>query len=205
MTEEKIPILIQDRLRDRKPFVCYRKPGSELIVTWLCDSAEYLSPGNLSGSGFIFSPFDQSGKTVLFPLEYSELVKTKFKDLSIDPSTGMKGAGKEKDLRSQRKEHIELVKSAVYEIQSGNAVKLVVSRKEEVHNITPDAASIFLRLTSIYPHAFNYIWYHPEIGLWTGASPETLVQVEGSSFRTMALAGTQRDQGSHEVIWGEKE
>ena len=205
MIEEKIRILIQERLRERMPFVCYRKPDSNRIVTWLCDAAEYLPAGNLSVSGFIFSPFVQSGKTVLFPRESSEILEIEFKQLSIEMSQREKGGFKGDGLSHQRTGHIELVKKAVHEIQEGKALKIVVSRKEEVQNIALDAASIFLRLTSVYPNAFSYIWYHPEIGLWTGASPETLVQVNGTSFRTMALAVTQRDKGSQEVIWGEKE
>ena len=31
------------------------------------------------------------------------------------------------------------------------------------------------------------------VGLWLGATPETLLNIEGASFKTMSLAGTQVD------------
>jgi isochorismate synthase len=38
-----------------------------------------------------------------------------------------------------------------------------------------------------------------------GATPETLIQVEGSRFKTMALAGTQKYEGTVDVTWQNKE
>ena len=64
---------------------------------------------------------------------------------------------------------------------------------------------LFQELLVTYPTAFVYLWYHPQVGLWLGATPETLLKLEGSSFKTMALAGTQQFAGSMEVNWGEKE
>ena len=56
-----------------------------------------------------------------------------------------------------------------------------------------------------YKNAFVYVWFHPEIGLWMGATPERLINIKGSNFTTMALAGTQPFEGATDVIWQEKE
>ena len=50
-----------------------------------------------------------------------------------------------------------------------------------------------------------YCWYHPKVGLWLGATPETLIKKEGRRFSIMALAGTQNYDGTLEVTWKEKE
>ena len=50
-----------------------------------------------------------------------------------------------------------------------------------------------------------YYWFHPETGIWLGATPETLLNVERDKFKTMSLAGTQSFQGTSNVNWGEKE
>ena len=44
--------------------------------------------------------------------------------------------------------------------------------------------------------------FHPDCGLWMGATPERLITMSGHHLQTMALAGT-RPRGSSE--WGNKE
>jgi isochorismate synthase len=50
-----------------------------------------------------------------------------------------------------------------------------------------------------------YCFYHPKIGTWLGATPEQLLKANDKEFQTIALAGTQKDQGSNEVVWAKKE
>ena len=66
-------------------------------------------------------------------------------------------------------------------------------------------SEILCNLLEKYPAAFVYIWYHPAVGMWAGATPETLFSLENGKFTTMALAGTQRVKGDEELIWGLKE
>lgn len=65
--------------------------------------------------------------------------------------------------------------------------------------------TVFKRLLNAYPSAFAYCWFHPQIGLWLGATPETLIKIEGSQFSIMALAGTQDYTGTLNVNWKDKE
>jgi isochorismate synthase len=64
---------------------------------------------------------------------------------------------------------------------------------------------IFKRLLSNYPTAFVYCFYHPEVGSWLGATPETLLKIKGHQFFTTALAGTQKFEGKLDVEWNPKE
>ncbi len=59
-------------------------------------------------------------------------------------------------------------------------------------------------LTRILQH-LCICWYHPKVGLWLGATPETLMRIEGNRFETMALAGTQQYKSTIDVSWGDKE
>jgi isochorismate synthase len=61
----------------------------------------------------------------------------------------------------------------------------------------------FQNLISTYPAAFRYLFFHPKIGLWMGATPEQLVKINQNQFETVALAGTQLY--SENVIWAIKE
>jgi isochorismate synthase len=65
--------------------------------------------------------------------------------------------------------------------------------------------TLFKKLINTYFNAFVYLWYHPKVGMWMGATPETLLKVEGDKFKTVALAGTQLFKGDMEVEWGDKE
>ncbi len=81
----------------------------------------------------------------------------------------------------------------------------MLSRVETLLLKETDPVRLFKRLLNSYPSAFVYLWYHPEVGLWLGATPETLMRIEGNRFETMALAGTQQYKGTIDVSWGDKE
>jgi len=204
MNTSELRTLLKDRLRDKNAFVTYRKPGSNTLVTWVCHAPEFKSRFDLSEPGFVFSPFESDHDAVLFPSQASAVIRS-----PIDPETWSSPAAilnsDTTDSEEARIRHIDLVRRTVEEIRSGKAEKIVVSRKEEIRNVQLDPISVFMRLVSLYPQAYSYIWFHPEVGLWTGASPETLVEVEKRAFVTMSLAGTQRYRDKEQVTWGEKE
>src|SRR5699024_6370065 len=53
--------------------------------------------------------------------------------------------------------------------------------------------------------AFVYCWFHPQVGLWLGATPETLLKVTGKTLKTMALAGTKSAMNNPQPEWTAKE
>ena len=205
MKIHELKILMENRLRHENAFVTYRKPGSNELVTWVCDAAEFRARFDLSVPGFVFSPFDPGLESVLFPSLASKVIRTPIESLNRNPSSQEKDSDEMPLEDPERDRHIELVGKAVDEIRSGKAEKIVVSRKEEIRDTPLSPVSVFMRLVSLYPQAYSYIWYHPKVGLWTGASPETLVEAEERRFLTMSLAGTQRYDEDENTIWGEKE
>jgi isochorismate synthase len=103
-----------------------------------------------------------------------------------------------------REKHILLVEKALDKINYNELKKVVVSREEEVILTSFDLLVIFKKLLIKYINAFVYVWYHPKVGLWFGASPETLLSISDANFRTMSLAGTQVYK-ANEVVWKKKE
>lgn len=187
------------------PFVVYRKPESKLVhaIVQKDNSLEYSDDFN--ASGFIMAPFDGRKKAILF----SEKNMVRFRcslnsdeDISFDVK---KDKLNHNFSSNSRIKHLELVKKGVQRIQNGDFIKTVLSRSETVTLDHIDIIKIFKRLMSTYPLAFVYVWYHPEIGLWAGASPETLLKTKGSAFETMSLAGTQKFIDTIDVSWGAKE
>ena len=85
-----------------------------------------------------------------------------------------------------------------------NLQKVVISRKQKIDKQDFNALDTFKRLGSKYATAFVYLWYHPKVGMWLGATPESLLSINGRSFETVALAGTQ-PYSSGDVFWGAKE
>jgi len=193
---------IESQYHAELPFVAYRKPNENNLNALLQNTNELIFTEDFTEKGFVFSPFDNKEKSVLIPLELSETLKGAYELPSeIDKS---EKAAQNKNT-SEKEIHINLVKSGVEAIEDNLLKKVVLSRSETVSLSNNKPLSIFKKLLQNYTSAFVYCWYHPKIGLWLGATPETLVKIEGQRFSIMALAGTQNYKGSLDVKWGNKE
>ncbi|NJY62977.1 isochorismate synthase [Salinimicrobium sp. CDJ15-81-2] len=198
---------LEAQLEKQQPFVAYRKPilngSSGEVQAFLQQDDRLHYTENFTESGFVFAPFDTSGKAILFPENASE--KLIFEQVISEevpaPVTSQKGEIPEEKIW----QHIELVKKAISVLKAGEMEKVVLSRKEEVELKEQNPMKLFKELLNAYPTAFVYCWFHPAVGCWLGATPETLLKIEGNRFKTMALAGTQKYTGTMDVEWGEKE
>ena len=204
MTEENFFSHIREHYREDLPFVVYRLPNKSAETKALLQKDNQVHQvKNYSESGFVFAPFDLGKEVVLIPEKESEKILWK-QTGSLAPENNMMSSPEEASETGKR-EHMELVERAVTAIVSGRMDKVVVSRKEEVALESEDPLRIFGDLLRNYSEAFVYCWFHPKVGLWLGATPETLLKAEGNLFETMALAGTQKFDGEVEVNWGAKE
>ncbi len=149
--------------------------------------------------GFVFAPYDDESETILFPINESEVM---VEELALHESITTSKIGSNE---VGKKKHIQLVEKAIEEIESSNLQKIVVSRKEVMPSSNFKAEEVFQKLLSKYQNALVYCWYHPSVGLWMGASPETLCKVTSGRLITIALAGTQKHLEGQEVKWGAKE
>lgn len=196
-------------LKEELPFVVYNGPGDSQLKGIFQITDQLYTSEDYSESGFIFAPFDDSEPAVLMPLEHSETVSVtmdfkKLDDLIHGLTNPRKTASFDVD-ENEKQAHINRVEKAVEAINEKRFSKVVMSRRESIHIKDTDPIQIFKNLVQRYPSAFVYIWFHPKIGLWLGATPETLVSIRGNQLKTMALAGTQAFNGTTDVMWGEKE
>lgn len=192
---------IEQQLKKQLPFVVYRKPNDVIVKAMLQSSNELHVVTDYSEKGFVFAPFDDSKDAILIPFENSEILNTTYGNTkeSKTPQSNFKIS------EASKIYHINLVQNGIDAIKNGDFQKVVLSRCEQVELSSISPLDIFKKLLQNYTTAFVYVWYHPKIGLWLGATPETLIEIQGSRFKTMALAGTQKFQGTKDVIWQNKE
>lgn len=198
---------IKKQYDDQLPFVVYKKPNTSELKCMLQDTGDLHTSIDFTESGFVFAPFDSREEAYLIPTGQADLTSLRYhaKDLIkvqnehevITHQDGIK--------KSEKLFHINLVENGIETIKNGVFSKVVLSRRETVDKIETNPLKIFKRLLKRYETAFVYCWYHPKVGLWLGATPETLLSVRGSQLKTMSLAGTQAYHGRTDVVWKEKE
>jgi isochorismate synthase len=189
---------VQQQLDQHLPFVIYRKPNSAQVVGYFQkDNRLYLAE-DFSEPGFVFAPF-AGNDVVLIPKSQSETVWVDWIAEEIKPQHNFN------ETNTGQTDFENLVAKGISAIESGQFQKVVLSRKEQVFVPDFDVIATFKNLIFTYPTAFAYCFFHPQIGMWFGASPEQLLKVNTNQFETMALAGTQKFEGNENVIWENKE
>ncbi|WP_025740230.1 isochorismate synthase [Aquimarina pacifica] len=205
MNKENVYVLLQKHLEKELPFVIYRKPSTDILQVFLQQDDQLYEVKDYSDSGFIFAPFDHDKKAVIIPRDKSVFHSILISNLDQEYNKEVKkSTNGTSDIA--KKHHIKLIREGINAVNSGNFEKVVLSRREEVSGIeTSNKLTLFQRLVRMYKDAFVYCWYHPKVGTWLGATPETLLSSAKNTYNTMALAGTQPFYGTEDVDWGVKE
>ena len=197
---ESINSKIKNQLKNNLPFVVYSKPNSQEITGFFQHNDTLFEVNDFTENGFVLASFD-GAKTYLIPENESELVQ-----FSLDKKEIVFSEKELSKVGNVAKSDFEaLVAKGIQAIKSNKFQKVVLSRTEKVEVANFDMFETFQKLVQLYPSAFVYCFYHPKIGNWIGATPEQLLKVNQSEFETISLAGTQKDAGSSEIVWGEKE
>ena len=185
---------------DKKlPFVVFSLANSEIIKCY-CQNNDTLHIDNtLSKNGFVLCPFDSRLKSFLIPQNESESYQA-----TIDFSKIERERVEVSELEGDKITYEEIIQRTIDTIKSGSAKKIVISRRKDFSLRDFSIENLIERLFSIYPTAFRYVWYHPETGIWCGATPEILVDIKKNKFKTMALAGTQPYTEGN-IVWRKKE
>ena len=179
------------------PLVITKEPNTNYILLLRQNDKEvYNYDAESQKVGFLFTPFS-SEKRILLKGEvlYGLLPK---KENTIPCKKFVF-----KETLEEKQKHIDLVTKAINEIHQGTFEKVVLSRKITIKKVVNPFKS-FTNMVIRYPSAFCYLFYHPKVGTWLAATPETLFQSNGNNFQTMALAGTQPFKEG-EVHWLSKE
>tara|TARA_B100000809_G_C15100172_1_gene516592 strand:+ start:629 stop:1762 length:1134 start_codon:yes stop_codon:yes gene_type:complete len=207
MIQKELFTTIERQYKSQLPFVGYRHPNDSSLKVILQRDNTIHTVNDFTECGFVFSPFNSKQDTILFPLEQSSTHSCEFmcpSEIAITQDL----APKRKvyyNTKNEHEQHLKLVEKGIKAINDGKFEKVVLSRMEGVPVFEESPIDIFKTLLDTYPTAYVYIWYHPQIGLWLGATPETLLNIEGQRFKTMSLAGTKKYDTSIDIPWGVKE
>lgn len=184
---------INTHLSKQVPFVCYVKPNENVWNLLVHQNDEIID--FIGQAGFVFMPFHE-GKEIVIPFEGNTFSQGNLENLE------QKAAENFTSERNQKETFEDLVSNGVSAIQQGEFDKVVLSRKLILKEQIA-VEETFQNLIFTYPTAFCYLFFHPKIGLWMGATPEQLVKINQNQFETVALAGTQLY--SENVVWATKE
>ncbi len=191
---------ISSSYKQNLPFVCFKKPKSTKLKAYFGKSASLCYSTTFKEEGFLFAPFNSEKESIVF-------LKNTFKVIE-EPHTRKTVKFSENNFNmclDDKKAHLELVTAGIDAIKHNTFKKVVLSRKENLILSSFDLIEVFERLLNKYNNAFVYVWFHPKIGLWMGATPERLVTIKNKEFHTTALASTQNYNGDLKPLWGEKE
>lgn len=201
----------QDSLiRADLPFVSYRLPHQEIPVT-LFGPENFIQFASLqemleNKHGFAVAPFRENGPFFWLESRQSvtgfEVARKFIADLPALPREWPLPAGEP----AGKEKYLSILRQALHHIESGLAGKIVLSRWLLHHwpGASGKAGEIFRELCSIHPSAFVYLFHIPGMGLWTGASPELLLESSGGKIKTVSLSGT-RKKSAASLPWGNKE
>lgn len=194
---------LQKHFEENLPFVAYKKANDTKTTGFLQHSNELFSTNTFLESGFVFAPFNSEEKNVLFPLEHSEQISS---IIDLDNLNEITNNSKTifSDANYSKSHHVNLIEQGIAAIRDKTFNKVVLSRELIIKKEKSDPFMLFKKLLFRYSEAFVYLWYHPKVGLWMGATPESLLEVKGLNFKTMALAGTASASDSDEVNWDDK-
>lgn len=199
---EKIEGIINSKL----PFVVYRKPNENLVTVVVQNSTKMYTVDSFTERGFVFAPFNKKEASIIFPSKKTSTFSIAINDFDAltfsDQNTSIEIIS---DLHKDKEQHILLTEKTIEFIQQKEAEKIVISRKETIKNNQFNVLDSFKRMLKNYQNAMVYLWFHPSVGCWMGASPERLIHIENNEFKTMALAATQPFVDSLDVTWKLKE
>lgn len=186
------------QLEAQLPLVVYRKPGQTKVNALMQDTAELLNFPAFRSGGFVFVPFPASDCPGVFTRADRYFVSDSPKGEAPDefPETQLQSG--------QREGHLQMLKTALATLRTGKLEKVVLGRKISVPMETGFIDS-YESLLAKYPGAFCYLWFHPAVGTWMGASPELLLEYAAGQLKTSSLAGTRPAVGGSDPSWSAKE
>lgn len=180
------------------PFVLYRKPQDDLLKgVFQLDNQWHVFTGQ---NGFVFQSFDHQVNYCL-PDDFS----TRDEEIIIEDHLRFSKQKYQINHANEAFIFEILVKKALTQIENKQLEKVVLSR--EISADLDQNFDIFISFRNAlltYEDALVYIFYHPNVGAWLGATPELLLKTEGKTFETMSLAGTKLKKETTDWAFKEK-
>jgi len=198
-------MLLHDLVDFARPFVLYKKPVSGQLHIWQQQNNRLYTASDIHQNGFFMHPFDKTANPVVFfPAEKSNQQTFLIREFTLNTTTSIKLDSLTIDEVAQQ-EHIKKVQSALEIISCNKVKKIVISRRQKVSFESFDSLNAVLKLMQTYENSMVYLWHHPQVGTWMGATPELLLRRQNNTVKTMALAGTLPVTDNQPVNWQSKE
>ncbi|MBS1588870.1 MAG: chorismate-binding protein [Bacteroidetes bacterium] len=201
---QQIIALAQTFLQKRLPFCLYRMPDNNNIS--IATLPEYCPTE--TEKRFIVAPFHRTSQAspIILSLIKTEAITTEYLSKIENIPVGSDYFSSPLPMETSKEQYFEQAGSMIADLQNGKAQKAILSRVLYfVPNKKIDPIAFFLRLCTDYPKAFIHLLAHQQSGVWAGASPELLLESQKQRLVTMALAGTQARNDTHQYHWQQKE
>ena len=206
-------------LKQNIPFASYRLPLESEITTLVQHQSLPERIVSLQGidkkSGFVVAPFFETEKQGVYLLKPDNI----FISNEIDADYLLKLSSNnqfinialpdESEITSTLSEdfiqQVNLAKEAMNEGQFNKVVLSRISLNDLQNGF--NASAFYLKLCTLYPHAFVYMLQLPKVGVWIGATPEQFLVIADGKIKTASLAGTQlaTEADIESYSWSEKE
>lgn len=201
--------MLAEYLTSGNSFVAYRLPGEKQAYSFQVGKVQSFglsdfNPGAF-GDAFIIAPFEMSKSAfALWPLSGISRVEVESENFEreIPGKKPFRLPQEREELRKAYGQSFSVIKDA---LSNHVADKVVLARRLEVTDVPEDILpQVFCQLCRSYPNAFVYFFDHPQVGRWMGASPETFLEKENHTLKTVALAATRKSE-LHREDWNMKE
>lgn len=192
----------------------YRLPGDETIkvVAQKTGGLQKYAAGEdyIYEQGFLLSPFKEGEgwqTAIIRPDVFTTADKLPALEFAVD-AINLHDESAPQKLKTTRKNSFKkYVRGIRKQIRKGKFKKIVAARvSKHPKPVAFEEAAFFESLCKQYPSAFVSLNFTPQFGLWIGATPEILLEVNSSGFKTYSLAGTKANTNwNANTGWGEKE
>ena len=209
---EKVLEIIDICFQKNIPFVVYRYPGNSKIFTRIQLSGKIIYVENtgevIDKEGFIYAPFHRKTDFPVIFFEPEIIIENN--DVPEDlPDKINNSAPLYPDfpvnipVETPKSEYLENAKNFIksFDETFRKAVLSRVQIEKKPQDFNP--GRYFLKLSEAYPGAFCHLIHIPGAGTWAGATPEILLSSGPEFTKTVSLAGTRTENGSHK--WDNKE
>lgn len=173
-------------------FFLYSLPGSDKIIG---GKATHPCSGLHTG-GFYIAPFDYNSNirdwTIISPNHFgNEALQIAPEDTSgIMVPEFLNNAISTNQI--QHADAIQFIQDTLRQLEKETGTRgKIVSARIKLYQKDINPRKCFEKLCYTYPDAFVFLFYTPQTGMWIGASPEQLLEIENGILTTMSLAGTR--------------
>jgi isochorismate synthase len=193
------------------PFAIWSLPGSSEIHQLFCEPQQLIKTYSLNqldrNQGFVFAPFQICKHLPIYIIPFNSSIQLEsYKCNNPRKKINAKSHFGDFELEKSKNEHIRQVNLFLDAFKQTGMQKAVLSRSKWLPKYTlGQMPFLFEKLQQIFPDAFVYQIFIPDVGYWVGATPELLFSTHNGKASTVSLAGTQPLKPINDVTWDHKE